>query len=36
MWAKGSGSFPSRKDVAEQALDDAAIEWNKVLAKYQQ
>ncbi|HEX7511806.1 MAG TPA: sugar ABC transporter substrate-binding protein [Candidatus Methylomirabilis sp.] len=90
MWAKGSGSFPSRKDVAEQAwfkekklfqvfvqqlllpnakspnlgmpnavelnkaltveiqnvlqgkkgakqaLDDAAVEWNKVLAKYQQ
>ena len=90
MWAKGSGSFPSRKDVAEQAwfkekklfqvfvqqlllpnakspnlgmpnavelnkaltveiqnvlqgkkgakqaLDDAAVEWNKVLANYQQ
>jgi ABC-type glycerol-3-phosphate transport system substrate-binding protein len=90
MWSKGSGSFPSRKDVAEQAwfkkeklfqvfvqqlllpnakspnlgmpnavelnkaltveiqnvlqgkkgakqaLDDAAAEWNKVLAKYQQ
>ena len=89
MWAKGSGSFPSRKDVAEQAwfkekklfqvfvqqlllpnakspnlgmpnavqlnkaltveiqnvlqgkknakqaLDDAAAEWNKVLAQYQ-
>ncbi len=89
MWAKGSGSFPSRKDVAEQAwfkekklfqvfvqqlllpnakspnlgmpnavqlnkaltvevqnvlqgkknakqaLDDAAAEWNKVLAEYQ-
>jgi ABC-type glycerol-3-phosphate transport system substrate-binding protein len=89
MWSKGSGSFPSRKDVAEQAwfkkeklfqvfvqqlllpnakspnlgmpnavelnkaltieiqnvlqgkkgakqaLDDAAAEWNKVLAKYQ-
>jgi ABC-type glycerol-3-phosphate transport system substrate-binding protein len=90
MWSKGSGSFPSRKDVAEQAwfqekklfqvfvqqlllpnakspnlgmpnavqlnkaltvevqnvlqgkknakqaLDDAAAEWNKVLAQYQQ